>query len=59
VQDYFDAGAQLVWYIIPESKKITVYTSPDDSHAYKGSDLLTAAPVVPDFQFVVADLFAA
>jgi Uma2 family endonuclease len=59
VQDYFDAGAQLVWYVIPESKKITVYTSPDDSHAYKATDLLSAAPVVPDFQFVVADLFTA
>lgn len=58
IQDYFDAGAELVWYVIPESKKIYVYTSPDESKAYKGADLMSAAPVVPDFQFTVADLFA-
>ncbi|WP_317163084.1 Uma2 family endonuclease [Rudanella paleaurantiibacter] len=58
VQDYFDAGAELVWYVIPEHKKITVYTSPDFSQAYKGSELISAAPVLPDFQFRVDELFA-
>ncbi|MCY7359565.1 MAG: Uma2 family endonuclease [Rudanella sp.] len=58
VQDYFDADAQLVWYIIPENKKINVYTSPDFSQAYKGNDLISAAPVLPDFSFRVEDLFA-
>lgn len=58
IQDYFDAGAELVWYILPESKKIYVYTSPDESKAYKGTDVISAAPVLPDFQFTVADLFA-
>jgi Uma2 family endonuclease len=58
VQDYFDGGAELVWYVIPESRKVYVYTSPDESKAYKGADVISAAPIVPDFQFVVADLFA-
>ena len=58
IQDYFDAGAELVWYIIPERQKIYVYTSPDESKAYKGTATISAAPVVPDFQFVVSDLFA-
>jgi Uma2 family endonuclease len=58
IQDYFDAGAELVWYIVPKQKKIYVYTSPDESKAYKGADIILAAPVVPDFQFTVADLFA-
>ena len=58
VQDYFDAGVQLVWYVIPENQKIYVYTSPDASQAYKGTEVISAAPVVPDMQFVVADLFA-
>ncbi|GAB3642140.1 hypothetical protein GCM10027423_27760 [Spirosoma arcticum] len=58
IQDYFDAGAELVWYIIPESKKTYVYTSPDESKVYKGIDVISAAPIVPDFQFTVADLFA-
>lgn len=58
IQDYFDAGAQLVWYVVPEQRKIYVYTSPGESKAYKGSDVVSAAPVLPDFQFTVADLFA-
>ena len=58
IQDYFDGGAQLVWYVIPRHQKIDVYTSPDESKAYKGADVISAAPVVPDFQFTVADLFA-
>lgn len=58
IQDYFDAGAELVWYVIPESRKIYVYTSADESKAYKGTDVISAAPVVPDFEFTVADLFA-
>lgn len=55
--DYFDGGAQLVWYIIPKLKKIYAYTSPDESTVFKGQQTITAAPVVPDFQFVVAELF--
>lgn len=58
IQDYFDGGAQLVWYIVPKQQKIYVYTSPDESKGYKGQAVISAAPVVPDFQFVVADLFA-
>ena len=58
IQDYFDGGAQLVWYIVPKRQKIYAYTSPDDSTVFKGSALITAAPVIPDFQFTVADLFA-
>lgn len=58
VQDYFDGGAGLVWYIEPLRQRIHVYTSPDESKAYRGSAMLSAAPVVPDFQFAVGDLFA-
>ncbi len=58
VQDYFDAGAVLVWYILPISQKIVVYTSADESKAYKGDALVSASPLLPDFQFTVSDLFA-
>ncbi|PRY45368.1 Uma2 family endonuclease [Spirosoma oryzae] len=58
VQDYFDAGAVLVWYILPVSQKIVVYTSADESKAYKGDALVSASPLLPDFQFTVSDLFA-
>lgn len=58
VQDYFDGGAELVWYIAPIKEKIYVYTSPDETKVYKGTDTVSAAPVIEDFRFVVADLFA-
>ena len=58
IEDYFDGRTPLVWYIVPKQQKIYVYTSPDESKAYKGADVISAAPVVPDFQFIVADLFA-
>jgi len=57
IQDYFDGGAELVWYVVPNKERIHVYTSPDESKAYKGTDTLSAAPVLPDFQFIVGDLF--
>ena len=58
LQDYFDGGAQLVWYIVPTRQKIYAYTSPDESKAFKGGEVISAAPVIADFQFVVADLFS-
>ena len=58
LQDYFDGGAQLVWYIIPKQQKIYAYTSPETLKAYKGQDVITAIPVMPEMQFTVAEMFA-
>ncbi len=58
LQDYFDGGTQLVWYIVPKRQKIFVYTSPDESKVYKGQDVISAAPLVPELQFAVEDMFA-
>ena len=58
IQDYFDGGAQLVWYIVPLHQKIYAYTSPDESTVFKGQQVIKASPVIPEFSFTVADLFA-
>ncbi|OIN58309.1 hypothetical protein BLX24_15035 [Arsenicibacter rosenii] len=58
LQDYFDGGTKLVWYIIPKRRKIFAYTSPDESKAYKEQDVISASPLLPDFSFTVSDLFA-
>ncbi len=57
IQDYFDAGVQLVWYIVPRKKRIYVYASPDESKAYKGADVISAEPVIEGFSFRVEELF--
>lgn len=58
VQDYFDAGGLLVWYIVPKQQKIYVYTNPDESKAYKGNEVISANPILPDFQFEVSNMFS-
>ena len=58
IQDYFDGGAQLVWYIAPIRQRIYVYTSPENLKVYKTQDMISAAPVITDLQFVVGDMFA-
>ncbi|CCH03372.1 protein of unknown function DUF820 [Fibrella aestuarina BUZ 2] len=58
IQDYFDAGAQLVWYIAPRQKRVYAYTSATESVVYKADATLSAAPLLPDFQFTLTNLFA-
>lgn len=57
IQDYFDAGVQVVWYISPKKKLIYVYTSPTDIKIYKGEQICHARPALPDFEFKTEDLF--
>ncbi len=57
IQDYFDAGVQVVWYISPKKKLIYVYTSPSDVKIYKGEQICHARPALPDFEFKTEDLF--
>lgn len=58
IDDYFDGGAQLVWYVIPKRQRIEVYMSSFDRRVYTANDQISAAPVIPEMSFTVADLFA-
>jgi Uma2 family endonuclease len=57
IQDYFDGGAVLVWYLVPKRQRIYAYTSPEKLKVFKGTDRITAAPLLPDFAFGVAEVF--
>ncbi len=57
IQDYFDAGVFTVWYIHPKTKKIYVYTSPNDVKIYHSDMIVNAQPALPDFEFPVSKLF--
>ncbi len=58
IQDYFDAGVQLVWYISPKTEQIYTYTSTTDLKIFKGENICHASPVLTDFSFKVKDMFA-
>ncbi len=55
--EYFDAGVAVVWWVFPVYKEVVVYTSPLNMTGRAGSDVLSAAPALPDFQLTVAELF--
>lgn len=58
INDYFDAGVQLVWYISPKQAQIYAYTAPANLTILKGTSICSAAPVLTDFSFEVRDMFA-
>lgn len=60
--EYFKARAggvplKVVWNIIPEHQMVYVYTSRRDVKICLENDICSAAPVLPDFQISVKDLF--
>ena len=57
IQDYFNSGTKIIWYISPKHQQIYVYTSPIDVKIYKGNAVCSAAPVLPDFSFKVKEMF--
>lgn len=55
--EYFDNGVQVLWIIFPNSKKVEVYRSVKDVTICLNEDVCSAAPVLPDFEITVQELF--
>lgn len=58
VEDYFAAGARLVWIVSPKLKTVTVYRSLTDITTLTEKDTLDGGEVVPGFQIAVTEIFA-
>jgi Uma2 family endonuclease len=58
LEEYFDAGVQLVWHVDPRARTIEVFTAADTSVLYVSGQTLTGAPVLPRFRLRLDDLFA-
>ena len=60
LQEYFDAGAKLVWYVRPRTRTVAVHSSPQDftTLTADAGDVLTADGVLPGFAYPLAELFA-
>lgn len=57
--EYFKAGVQVVWNIIPDEQVVHVYTSRKTVKICTETDICSAAPVLPEFEVSVAEIFAA
>ena len=58
IVEYFKAGVQVVWNIIPEQEVVYVYSSRKHVTICLEDDVCLAAPALPDFKITVSDLFA-
>ncbi len=58
IAEYFKAGVQVVWSILPEHEVVYVYTSRKQVTICLGDDLCMATPVLLDFTISVNTLFA-
>jgi Uma2 family endonuclease len=58
VEEYFAAGARMVWIVSPKPKTVTVYRSLTNIVTLTEKDVLGGGEVVPGFQIPVAEIFA-
>ena len=57
LQEYFQAGVQVVWLIFPPYQKVHVYTSPKTVLIATDNDPISAAPAVNDLLMTAQDVF--
>jgi len=58
LDEYFQAGVQVVWHIFPESQQVYVYTSPEQVTICRGKTVCSAAPALVDLEISAEELFA-
>lgn len=57
VEEYLDAGVQLVWVISPKAETVTVYRADRSAVKLHDADELSGENVLPGFRCKVSDLF--
>lgn len=58
LQEFFQAGVQLVWYVDPRPQTVTVYHSPEQFEVIAPPALLLGDPVLPGLTISLTELFA-
>lgn len=58
LREYFAAGVRLVWYVDPETRTVTEYTSPTQSRVLNDAQSLEGGDVLPGFSLSIAEWFA-
>jgi Uma2 family endonuclease len=57
IEEYFEAGVELVWVLYPKQRLVYVYESPTRPHVCTETDELDGGTVLPGFTLPVAALF--
>jgi Uma2 family endonuclease len=57
IQDYLDAGTELVWVIHLETSAVTVYRADGSARLLRESDVLDGEDVLPGLQIPLQELF--
>ena len=58
LDEYFQAGVQLVWFVFPKKRTVRVYTSPDSSTLFAEGESLDGGDVLPGLKLPLVDIFA-
>jgi Uma2 family endonuclease len=58
LRDYFSAGVRLVWYIDPDTRAATAFTSPTQSVSIAEHQALSGGDVLPGFELKLSEVFA-
>jgi Uma2 family endonuclease len=57
IQDYFDAGVELVWVFYPLQRRVHVFETPDSCRILKDSATLDGGKVLPGFELKLSSFF--
>jgi Uma2 family endonuclease len=57
VSEFFEAGAQQVWVVYPELRRVAVFLTMDASRVLAANDTLDGGTLLPGFTCPVAELF--
>jgi Uma2 family endonuclease len=57
LQEYFEKGVRLVWFVRPKSRVVDVYKAPDRFTRLTASMRLDGGDVLPGFSVLVSELF--
>ncbi len=58
LDDYFESGVELVWYVDGRSRTVRAYTARDAAVTLTEAELLEGGKVLPGFSVKVGDLFS-
>jgi Uma2 family endonuclease len=58
LEDYFQAGVRLVWFLYPKTQTAVVYTSPTSKKVISKDQSLDGGKVLPGFSLPLKKLFA-